>query len=246
MTAALAVAPYRRHHLSMMFLRLYGDCVKRAVAGIRKSPWTLVLPMLYILLTIVAGFVVSPLGPLIGGFVLGIVIDLCTSSMLYFTAQTVTGSPARPRELKQSFLEYFWPVVSFGFVVWIVLRILGYALALNPNHDIILLAVGACAGVLLNAVPEVIYQKGHVGGLAIITESISFIQRHWIEWFVPNLVLGAAIVGVGIGLARLPGGAFVFPVVAGALIYFVAAFRGQLFYTLENSSPFQLRQRYRR
>jgi hypothetical protein len=233
----------------MLYLRLYVESFQRALRGVGKSPWTLVLPMVYAAISMVAAVLLAPLG-MVGGFLLGIIADLCVSSSLYFVAQAVLGSPARPRELKQSFLEYFWPVVSVGFVIWIASTVLGYALAANPNGDKIQLAIFGVAGVLLNAVPEVIYQKTQVGGIAIISESVSFIQKHWIEWFIPNLVLGAAVFGIVMLTGRLalpfPLSIVVTGVLTGALGYFVTVFRGCLFHLLDTTSPYQLKMRYRK
>jgi hypothetical protein len=225
-------------------LRLYWDCLRRAVKAARKSPWTLALPVVYLAILIVAGILLAPLG-IIGVFLAGIIGDLCTSSFLYFVGQAVLGSPSRPSEMKRSFLVYFWPVVSFGFVIWFAARILHYALVANPNGGVIQLGIWAVAAVLLNAVPEVIYQKGDVRGIAIIAASARFIQEHWIEWFIPNLVLGAALYGVAMALARVPFGLFLVPVIGGALLYLAATFRGLLFHELETTSPYQRRMRYR-
>jgi hypothetical protein len=160
-------------------------------------------------------------------------------------AQAVLGSPSRPSEMGRSFLAYFWPVVSFGFVMWLAVRILSYALVATPNGMVIQLGIWAAAAVLLNAVPEVIYQKDDVNGVAIITASARFIQEHWIEWFLPNIVLGAALYGVATVLLRVPFGLFLLPLVGGALLYLAATFRGLLFHELETTSPYQRRMRYK-
>jgi hypothetical protein len=227
----------------MIYLYLYADCFVRAFRGVLKSPWTLALPMVYagaieLARTLLGGF------GIVGGFAMGILVDLCTSSLLYFTAQAVLGSPSRISEMKKSFLEYFWPVVSFGFVIWIAITMLGFALASNPQASRIQLAVLLVAAVLLNAVPEVVYQKSQIGGLAIIAESAKFIQEHWVEWFIPNVLLGGLIAVATFGLLLLPFGVVVVPFVVGALTYFVFAFRGNLFHLLDTTSPFQLRVRY--
>jgi hypothetical protein len=228
----------------MLYVRLYVDCFRRALQGARKSPWTLALPVLYLAILMAAGVLLGGLG-IIGGFLVAIAADLCVSSFLYFVGQTVLGSPSRPRELKQSFVAYFWPVVSFGFVVWLAGRILGFALAANPNAELIQLCIFSVAAVLLNAVPEVIYQKSEVHGVAIIAESVRFIQRHWIEWLVPNLVfLGGLYFLVVRVLVHVPGALLVIPLLVGGLVYFLAAFRGNLFHLLDTTSPYQLRNRY--
>src|SRR4051812_16195059 len=158
----------------MVLLRLYADCLRRALAGARRSPWTLGLPIVYLAITLVAGILLSPLG-MVGGFAQAIISDLCLSSFLYFVGQAVAGSPSRLAELKDSFLAYFWPVVSFYFVVWVAEWLLGAALAANPQKEKIELALAGVAFVLLNAVPEVIYQKSEVSGLRIVGHSVRFI-----------------------------------------------------------------------
>jgi hypothetical protein len=241
---SLACPPPAFYLSLMVLLRLYADCLRRAFAGARRSPWTLGLPIVYLAINLVAGIVLSPFG-LVGSFALVIVADLCTSSFLYFVGQTVAGSPSRPSELKDSLLAYFWPVVSFYFVVWVANWVLDLALAANPQKEKIELALAGVAFVLLNAVPEVIYQKSEVSGLRIVGHSVRFIQTQWIEWFIPNLLLVAAIVGATVGLMRVPFGLYLEPLVVGALSYFAFLFRGNLFYLLDNHSPHQLKLRYR-
>lgn len=227
----------------MTYLYLYADCLLRGLRGATKSRWTLALPLLYSALLAVALIVLLPLG-IVGGLLFTIAADLCTSSFLYFVRQAVLGSPSALAELKRSFIEYFWPVVSVGFVIFIASRLLGYALMSNPNAEKISLAVWLVAAVLFNAVPEVIYQKSHLGGIAIIAESVKFIQAHWIEWFIPNVLLGAGVYAALTALIVVPGGAILGAVVAGALAYVVMVFRGNLFHELETTSPFQRRMRY--
>jgi hypothetical protein len=227
----------------MIYLYLYADCFVRAARGALKSPWTLALPVAYLAILLVAGILVAPLG-IIGGFIVGIIMDLCASSFLYFIGQAVLGSPSRLNEMKKSFTEYFWPVISFGFVIWIASMMLGYALASNPQASKIEMGIWLIASVLLNAVPEVIYQKAHVGGIAIIVESARFIQEHWIEWLIPNFLLAAGVYGCVVALGMLPFGIFLMPPVIGAAIYFAFAFRGNLYHLLDTTSGFQLRVRY--
>jgi hypothetical protein len=240
----IAADPSLRHPQSMVLLRLYWDCWRRALRGVGKSPWTLALPVGYLAMLIAAGILTAPLG-IIGGFVVLVLIDLCTSSFLYFVAQAVLGSPARASELKRSFIAYFWPVVSFGFVIWVARLLVMYALAAHPKGGTIQLGIWAVAAVLLNAVPETIYQKDDVSGLAIIAASVRFIQEHWIEWFIPNILLVGALYVVVVALARVPFGVLLVPLVEGALLYVAMAFRGVLYLELETSSPYQRRMRYR-
>ncbi len=227
----------------MIYLYLYLDCLLRGIRGTFKSPWMLGLPIGYVAIVMAAGLVAAPLG-ILGAIAVMIVVDLCTSSFLHFVGQAVLGSKARLPELKKSFVEYFWPVANFWFVIFLGTLALGYALASNPNADKVRVAVLLVALVLFNAVPEVIYQKRSYRSLAIIGESVKFIQEHWVEWFIPNIVVGAAVFFGLRALLAVPYGLFAFPFACGLALQVGMAFRGVLFHELETSSPFQLRMRY--
>ena len=64
-------------------------------------------------------------------------------------------------------------------------------LAVVPNGALIYLLLRLGLFMLLNAVPEMIYQ-GRASGLELIGASYNFIVENWIEWLVPNLILFAA------------------------------------------------------
>src|SRR5262249_55552383 len=108
-----------------------------------------------------------------------------------------------------------------------------------------LLALAAV--ILLNAAPEVIYQRGSYGGLETVQRSIRFLQANWIEWGIPNL----AILAIWWYLPRYPLaslgvlGTIITEVVFGALLHLVMVFRGHLFAALDGTSHRQRMYRYR-
>jgi hypothetical protein len=218
-----------------VYLTLYAACFGRALQGIRHNAWTLLLPIALWGVLLGAGRVAAGLG-LVGGILLGLLLDALFSSYLYFTGEIVAQSKARLRELKASFLAYFWSVMGVAFVVWIAQLLLGTALARNPNAWLILLLVRGVAFVLCNATPEVIYQKGTYGGMATIQQSIRFIHENWIEWFIPNIAISVAYFYVVSGLLALDVPFWAVAIVAGALLHLLMIFRGHLFRELDGSS----------
>ena len=109
------------------------------------------------------------------------------------------------------------------------------------------MALKLVALLLLNAAPEVIYTRGTRSGVDTITQSVRFLQENWIEWFVPNLVLLAAlyflIEEVAWRLGPLPG--IVFGLVMGAVFHGVMVFRGNLFAALDGTSHRQRMFKFR-
>lgn len=239
----------------LVYARLYADCLKKAGRGIVKNWWTLLLPI-----GLSYGFLLAAmlLGALLGravGFVLGFLLAAVFSAYLYFVAETVQNSKASLADFKKSMGAYFWSLINVSFMMWIFNLMFTYAIAGNPHSGTLRLALNFLVLVLLNAVPEIIYQRGTYGFGAVI-ESIKFIQENWIEWLVPHLLLGGAIYLASPTLFDLltagPAGALSLYVLSlplaiagGVLLHVLMVFRGHLFDALNSSSHRQRMFKFR-
>lgn len=135
--------------------------------------------------------IIAPLG-MIGGFILGAVNALVIGATLSLTEQSVLGArrvswPDVPRSMGQ----YFWDVISVGFMVWFPLSFLEMGLQSNPYQPLISTAIFFLIFVLLNPVPEVIYQGRSGSALEVVRESYDFVIENWIEWFLPVALIFA-------------------------------------------------------
>jgi hypothetical protein len=236
--------------VAVIYLRLYLDCARRALASIGKSPWTLLLPMALFLAMGLAGAVAAPLGMAVG-FVMGAVIAALGSCYLYFLGELVANAKVKLAEFGKSIGAYFWSVANVLFVYWIAEILLNAVLSGSPQAHGASSALSWGAVVLLNAVPEVIYRNRTYGGLATIQRAIQFLQGNWLEWGIPNvLLLGALQVvrtnGVGLLIFQLGTvGLVVWSILFGGLFHLVMVFRGHLFVELDGSSHRQRMFRYR-
>lgn len=228
----------------VVYARLYLACLVRAARAIKKSPWTLLLPMAVSGTMLLATTFLSGLG-FLSGIATTLAFSALFSSYLYFVGGLVTDARVRLAELSRSFGPYFWDIINLGFVVWVLELLLGFVLARNPQSAIVLAIVHFAEFVLLNVAPEVIYIRHTYGGMATVQTSIRFIHENWIEWFIPNLILGAAFYyGIPVLLQR--GVPFVvIGLTAGALFHLVMVFRGCLFTELDASSHRQRMYKYR-
>ncbi len=233
----------------LVYLRLYAKSLIDGLAAIGKSPWTLLLPMGLLVAFYFAAMLVSPLG-IVGGFLLALGRTAGFSVYTYFLAAVVSRQKSSVAELKTALGAYFWTWLNLFFVLWIVDLLLGATLAANPQRGTLTLALSFMELIVLNAAPEVIYQRRVAGGLETITRSFRFLQENWIEWFVPNGLLLAGLWAFftqgGLSLlAGVPFGVVGALLLAGALFHVVMVARGFLFEALDGSTHRQRMYRFR-
>ena len=112
------------------------------------------------------------------------------SCYLYFLGEVVAKSRVKLDEFGRSVGAYFWSVANLFFVYWVaslLIELMARTAAAVFSQLLVLAAV-----ILLNAAPEVIYQRGSRGGLETVQRSVRFLQANWIEWGIPNLLVLAA------------------------------------------------------
>jgi len=234
----------RAMNVVTVYLRIYADALRQALAGIRKNAWTLLLPIVILEANQFAtALVVGALGRL-GSLVVWAVWAAAASCYLYFLGEVVAKSRVRLDEFGRSFGVYFWSVANLMFVFWIASLLI--ELIPRSSFDFGELLKYA-ALILLNATPEVIYQRGSRGGLETIQRSVQFLQENWIEWGIPNLLILAGFYFLPPSPLATFGtlGQLLTPVVEGALLHLVMVFRGHLFAALAGTSHRQRMYRWR-
>ncbi len=240
------MVPPRPMNVLTVYLRIYADAFRQAVTGIRKNAWTLLLPIgLLEANELATGLVIGALGR-IGAFVVWIVWAAAASCYLYFLGEVVAKSRVKFDEFGRSVGAYFWSVANLFFVYWIASLLLEL-MAPPARRGVLLQLLQLAVVILLNAAPEVIYQRGSHGGLETVQRSVRFLQANWIEWGIPNLLFLA----VWWYLPRYPLaslgllGTIITGVIEGALLHLVMVFRGYLFAALDGTSHRQRMYRYR-
>lgn len=224
---------------------MFGDVFVNTFKALIKAPWTLALPMGLAVGFFFFGMLLSPLGSLVGGFLLGLVQTAAFSAYLYFTGEVVAKSTVSLKELRKSFGVYFWSVMGLGFVLWIARIALNAVLPATPQTDTLLTALWLVVAIALNAAPETIYVKGTRSGTDTIMASFHFLQEHSLLWLIPN----ALILAAGWYSQRfIPGdivGTITTLLLLGALFHVAMIFRGTLYVALDGSTHRQRMFRYR-
>jgi hypothetical protein len=166
-----------------MYAALSVEALRCAARAWPIAPFAVV----YWVIWMVAAILSAPLG-WGAGLVLGLVSAALVSSYLYLIEQAVSRSRIGWSDLGKSFGAYFWDAVSVMFALWIISIASGIVVrSFGSQGPFIAAVIGLLIAVFFNAAPELLYQ-GHVRSFHLLMESASFIQRNWLEWFIPNTV----------------------------------------------------------
>ena len=219
---------------------LYTTALSKSWDCLRKNWVVSFAPVVYGIILTVAGIVAAPLG-IIGGLIYSLVSSACASSGLYLIKNMVESGKTDINDFLNGFLVYLGDLLTFFFILWLPMWAAANGLAGVPNGWLIYLLLRLGLFVLLNAVPEMIYQ-GRASGLELIGASYNFIVENWIEWLVPNLILFAAgyffldyfdslLFGLPVFVQL-----FLSALVLGLLLAFFMIFRGFLFSQLHGTT----------
>jgi hypothetical protein len=214
-------------------LWMYMTALERSWQAVRKNWVVSFAPVVFGIILAVVGTLVAPLG-IIGGFVYSLVSAACASSGLYLIKNLIDSGKANFNDFLNGFTVYIWDVITISFILWIPLRLAAMGLASVPNGALLYLLLTLGLYILLNAVPELIYQS-RTSGLELIGASYNFIVENWLEWLIPNIMfavggyflldlIGSLIFGLPIYLEL-----FLYALLLGLGLAYFMTFRGFLF-----------------
>lgn len=221
-------------------LWIYALALKRAWDGVRKNLVVSFAPLAYGLALSIVGIIALPLG-IVGGLLLGLATQACVSSGLYLVKNIIETGKTDIDDFLRGFTVYIWELVTISFILWIPMKLASMTLATIPNGHVIYLFIQIALYILLNPVPELIYQT-RISGLELLTASYNFIVENWIEWLIPNLILGIAgyllLNAFGSFLFGLPGflQLFLYAFALGICLTYIMTFRGFLFTELHGTT----------
>jgi hypothetical protein len=230
-------------------LWIYGLALRRSWEGLLNNWVVSFAPWVYATLLSIVGILVAPLG-IIGGLLLGLASQACISSGLHLIKNIIDGGRADLHDFTHGFTVYFWELLRIAFILWIPMRLLAVVLGSVPNGNLIFALIQLAVYILLNPVPELIYQT-RSSGLELLSDSYNFIVENWLEWLLPNIVLTVAgyfiLQLLSVMAAGLPGPLQLFIVAVGmglCLTYFMI-FRGFLFAELYGTTRRSRAYRYK-
>jgi hypothetical protein len=169
---------------------MYTTALQKSWQCVRKNWVVSFAPVVYGFALTIIGILVAPLG-VIGGLLYSLASQACASSGLFLVKNMVESGKADVNDFTRGFTVYIWELITIAFILWIPMRIAATGLASVANGALLFFLLKLGLYIILNAVPELIYQS-RASGLELIGASYNFIVENWIEWLIPNLILFAA------------------------------------------------------
>ena len=230
-------------------LWLYATALRHAWDAVLRNWIVSFAPLVYGVGLSVVTFFVSPLG-FVGGFVVVLATQACLSSGLFLIKNIVQNGRSDFNDFLTGFTVYLWELVRIAFILWIPTMIARSVLGSFPNGALVYLLLQIAAYVLLNPIPEFIYQT-RSSGIELISDSYNFIVENWLEWLLPTLLitLAAYVALRWVAFATLGLSVLVQLIVISvgfglALLYFMV-FRGFLFSELQGTTKRSRLYRYK-
>lgn len=180
---------------------------------------------------------------ILSGLIIAVFQSAVISNFLYLMGRIMTYGRFTLDDFKEGFKVYLWKVYSVLILIWFVRYGLGLFLGrllYTPVGGVsLMLILEVVAFLALNALPEVIYQK-YGRGFDMITDAFAFIKENWLEWLLPNILVGGLLTFVSTLLLPLTAGigfaAPVFMVWIPLAVSFFMLYRGFLFKLLDKST----------
>ena len=128
----------------------------------------------------------SLLGPLLGGFALGILLALFLSVYFFTVAAGVERERIDFGEVRSHGFQLFSPLISVLFFLYII-NFLADRMLGSPDMAWVRMCINLFVTVLFNPLPEVIYNRGGIA-TEMFAVSLEFIKENFVEWLLPALL----------------------------------------------------------
>lgn len=175
-------------------IQLYRQALHATGRSLARSWITVLALIVFVFLFVGVAKIATPLG-MAGGLLLGAVNALLVGATLRLVEQSLSAARTiQVSDVTESFGHYFWDVIGVGFVLWLPTMALDMGMQANPYGQFLSSAFLLLLFILLNPAPEVIYQVRHDSPLDVFKTSYDFVLDHWIEWFLPFVLLALPVV----------------------------------------------------
>jgi len=179
--------------------------LKKSTKALQHNPGLLVVGAFYLIAVIVVAQLAGMFG-IFGGLIMTLFQSAVFSNYLFLMNRIVRVGRFTQDDFRMGFKAYFrkiWVVLLIIWVAEFAIATLAQPIGmLIPAFGLVSLIVKMIAFAVFNPLPETLYQK-HLAEVDSFMFAFNFIKENWIDWFVPNVLLGGACYGVYWGINQI-------------------------------------------
>lgn len=190
-------------------------------------------------------FLRGPVG-ILSGIITALIVSSLYSNYLYLLTNVIKFGRVDFDDFKNGFTYYLRKIYSILFIFYFAQLILSFVINILGSMGATFTSlVSLAAFILLNALPETIYQK-YYGPVDSISYSFSFLTENALNWIIPNLVFIGLLYPqlsnmvsllLRMTLRTIPGVTQIIVFLIGQIVFnFAMVYRGHLFNLLSNST----------
>lgn len=226
------------------------ESFSKTIKSLKKSWPIIFIGLVYGLISIVVSGVLNLLlmGPL--GILSGIISIIITSSLfsnyLYLLSNVIKFGRVDFDDFKNGFTFYLRKIYSVIFIFYLANLLITLTTNMLGSLGLTLTTlISLAAFILLNALPETIYQK-YYGPVDTISYTFSFFTENVLNWAIPNIVFFAILysllpnifsLSLILSYRVMPGVGTILGFLIGQLVFnFGMIYRGHLFDLLSTST----------
>ncbi len=172
--------------------------IKKSIKALRSNPGLLIVGAFYLVAVMLVMQIAGMFG-MFGGLIITLFQSAVLSNYLFLMNRIVRVGRFTQDDFQSGFKVYFRKVWVVLLIIWVgQLAVVTLAQPLNlliPAFGLVSLIVQVVAFVVFNPLPETLYQK-HLGEIDSFIYAFNFIKENWIDWFIPNIILGSACYGI--------------------------------------------------
>jgi hypothetical protein len=217
---------------------------ERAWKSFTKNYLLFILGIVYMAILFCGSLGASIFGPF-ASLIIYLIMAAVISDYLYIINQVIHNRSFDLGDFKIGFKVYLRNVYAFLFLIWVIQ--IGISLIIAPilpimREPFMMTSVNWFLIILLNAIPETIYQK-HYSESDTLVYGVRFIKENALEWFAPNIIIMGLLYLINsqftIFLAKLNFsilGTVISLVLTSGIAGFAMIYRGYLYELLTTTS----------
>ena len=176
--------------------------IKKSTRAIQNNTGLLIVGAVYMIALLIVAQLAAGVG-IFGGLVMTLFQSAVFSNYLFLMNRIIRVGKFTQDDFRLGFKVYFrkiWIVLLIFMVAEFALVTIAQPFGMFiPAFGLIILIAKVIAFVVLNPLPETLYQK-HLAEVESFSYAFSFIRENWIDWFIPNVILGGACYGLYLGI----------------------------------------------